>query len=99
MRQLRGKPFSGFIPKLKVRLEIDEFLTFSIRHGEAAAGANRNERGADFRSGLFHRTTDLSEVLKVGAGADVHMKAGNRQVVLCRKLLAFAELLVPDSVL
>src|SRR3954451_3195470 len=99
MSELRGKPVSGFIPKLEVRLEVDEFLTFSIGHGKAAAGANRYERGADIRSGLFHRTTDLAQVLKVGAGADVHMEASNRQIVFCGKLLAVAQLLVPDSVL
>ena len=48
---------------------------------------------------LFHRAAHLAQVLQVGAGADVHVQAGDRQVVLRRPLEAVVQLLVPNAVL
>ena len=48
---------------------------------------------------LFHRAAHLAEVLHVAARADVHVEAGDREVVLRGPLDAVGELLVPDAVL
>ena len=48
---------------------------------------------------LLHRAADLAQMRQVGAGADVHVQAGDREVVLRGPLDAVFELLVPDAVL
>ena len=84
---------------LKVLIEIDVGLAFAIGSRQAAAGADRGDGAADVASGFFHRAADLGEVLQVGAAADVHVEAGDRQAVAIGPAEAVVELVVPDAVL
>ena len=90
---------AGGVPDLEVLVDVDGFVVVCVGRGESAAGADGGEAAAEFDGGLFHGFADLGEVLEVGAGADVHVEAGDGQAVVVGVDEAVVELLVPDAML
>ena len=81
MAEALFQPRRDCVPELEVGVQVDVGLPGPIGHRQAAAGADRRERAADFAGGALHRPADLAKMLQVGARADVHVQTCDFQAL------------------
>jgi hypothetical protein len=89
--------FPRLIPQGEVLIQGHIGIAFAVRHGQTAAGADRNNRPADGASRLFQGAADLGQMCQIGSRADVHVDTGHAQAVPVRLQQAVRQLLVPDA--
>src|SRR5262249_31503387 len=99
MAEVGGELAPLGVPDTEVRGDVDLLVLVAVRDREAAARAHRGHRRADAAREAATRFGDTRQMLDVGAGADVHVDAGDDEARTPRALDRRLEVLVPDAVL